>query len=209
MELIRIEERNGQQVVSARELHRFLGVNTDFTNWCKRMFDYGFTEDQDYCLLAKNGEQKRGGHNATDYALTIDAAKEIAMLQRSEKGKQARQYFIECERKLKQPMDILDLMVHSANQLREQARRMEQIESSVRQIEAKVTSVNTEFYTLAGYYQLRVEKFNLSMPQAQQTGKLLKRKSEELGYIVGNTHSERYGRVNTYHCFVLQAVLGF
>ena len=99
--LIAITEQNGNQVVSARELHDFLEVKTDFTNWCKRMFEYGFEEQKDYVILAKNGENKLSKSNPIDYALTLDTAKEISMLQRTEKGKQARKYFIEAEKKLK------------------------------------------------------------------------------------------------------------
>ena len=105
-ELIKITAGiQGMQVVSARELHEFLQVQTDFTDWCKRMFEYGFTENQDFNLLNFEEVRKEGKRNVkrivTDYALTLDTAKEIAMLQRSERGKQARQYFIECEKKLK------------------------------------------------------------------------------------------------------------
>lgn len=99
-ELIKVEmTTNGQIAVSARELYKYLEIGTDFTNWCKRMFEYGFDENKDY-VLAKNGENKVSKSNPVDYALTIDMAKEIAMLQRSDKGKQARQYFLECEKKL-------------------------------------------------------------------------------------------------------------
>lgn len=96
--LIAITEQNNQQVVSARELYSFLEVKSDFSTWCKRMFEYGFEENKDYSL-AKIGE--RNAHNKIDYALTIDTAKEISMLQRSDKGKQARQYFIEVEKRVK------------------------------------------------------------------------------------------------------------
>lgn len=102
MELIKITNNNGQNAVSARELYNFLEVKTDFTDWCKRMFEYGFIENQDFTILLKN-EEKVSKSNPIDYALTLDCAKEIAMLQRSDKGKQARQYFIECEKALLQP----------------------------------------------------------------------------------------------------------
>ncbi|MEZ4941802.1 MAG: antA/AntB antirepressor family protein [Saprospiraceae bacterium] len=100
-ELIRVTERDdGQQAVSARDLYEFLGVRRDFSTWCKQMFAYGFEENQDFFLLTKIGEQKsRGGHNAIDYALDLDCAKEIAMIQRSERGRQARRYFIEVEKR--------------------------------------------------------------------------------------------------------------
>lgn len=103
-ELIKVSQNeSGQQVVSARELYEFLEVKTEFTKWCERMFEYGFSEHQDYQkVTVKNDDNSKGGRSTLiDYALTIDTSKEIAMLQRSEKGKQARVYFIECEKKLK------------------------------------------------------------------------------------------------------------
>jgi len=104
MELIKITEKDGQQLVSARELHEFLEIKDHFTQWIERMLEYGFNQSVDseavqIFLKASNGI---GGTYKTDYALTLDCAKEISMLQRSDKGKQARQYFIACEKKLKQ-----------------------------------------------------------------------------------------------------------
>lgn len=95
-EIIKITEKTGLgQVVSARELYEFLEVRTDFTDWCKRMFEYGFEEGVDFSpILGKS----TGGRPSRDYALTLDTAKEISMIQRSDKGRQARRYFIECER---------------------------------------------------------------------------------------------------------------
>lgn len=106
MELIKITERNGNKVVSARELHYFLEIDTRFDKWIQRMFDYGFTENLDYQCLTKNVQMPNGGSRAVldDYALSLDCAKEISMIQRSDKGKQARQYFIECEKKLNNPI---------------------------------------------------------------------------------------------------------
>ena len=104
-ELIKITEENGNRAVSARELHNFLEVETPFRKWIDRMFEYGFDENIDFSLL-KIGERK--AHNKIDYALTIDTAKEIAMLQRTPKGKQARQYFIEMEKVATNKLQISD-----------------------------------------------------------------------------------------------------
>lgn len=99
-ELIPIREHDGEQAVSGRDLHQFLGLGRDYTNWFKQMISYGFIEDQDFTpILAKTSEV--GGRPKTDHALTLDMAKELSMIQRTEKGKQARQYFIECERRAK------------------------------------------------------------------------------------------------------------
>ncbi|EMW9888600.1 antA/AntB antirepressor family protein [Salmonella enterica] len=88
---------------NARDLHEFLEVGKDFSTWIRtRITEYGFVENQDFILLPKNGEQKigRGGHNRKDYHLALDTAKELAMVERNEQGRQVRRYFIECEKKL-------------------------------------------------------------------------------------------------------------
>lgn len=101
-ELIKITERDGKQAVSARELYAFLEIQTPFTMWAERMFEYGFTENVDYVSLSQKSEKPQGGRPQIDYALSISCAKEISMLQRNDKGKQARQYFIEAENKYRE-----------------------------------------------------------------------------------------------------------
>ena len=101
-ELIKITEHNGNQAVSARDLHKFLEITERFSSWFERMLQYGFVENQDFTsaksfTLVNNGAQRE----IDDYALTLDCAKEISMIQRSKKGKEAREYFIECEKQLR------------------------------------------------------------------------------------------------------------
>lgn len=103
-ELITIIEQNGQRAVSARELYKFLEVTERFSSWFERQLQYGFTENIDYqgCKFFNT----QANQELTDYALTIDCAKEISMLQRTEKGKLARLYFIEMEKRAKEPQAI-------------------------------------------------------------------------------------------------------
>jgi len=87
-ELIRVRKSDGgKDIVSARELYSFLEITTDFTTWCKRMFEYGFIEGTDYVFI-KSGEPELQLFNnpnpKMDAALTLDCAKEISMLQRTE-----------------------------------------------------------------------------------------------------------------------------
>ena len=104
-ELIQVAERQigdgAIQTVNARELHAFLEVGKDFSNWMRdRIQQYGFVENQDFVcspILASKKQDARGGHNRKEYHLSLDMAKELAMVERNDKGKQARQYFIECE----------------------------------------------------------------------------------------------------------------
>ena len=91
--------------VGARDLHAFLEVATAFKDWIsRRIEDFDFTEGRDFCSFL--GESQ-GGRPAKEYALTISMAKELAMVERNEKGKQARQYFIECERRANDPVHRL------------------------------------------------------------------------------------------------------
>lgn len=102
--LLPINENNGQRAVNARDLHSFLESKRQFADWIKeRINQYGFIENQDYQIFAsQNNEASWGGQNKVEYALSIDMAKELSMVERNEKGKQARRYFIACEKGLVQ-----------------------------------------------------------------------------------------------------------
>ncbi|EJF78188.1 hypothetical protein ME7_00179 [Bartonella birtlesii LL-WM9] len=109
------------QAVNARELYTFLEVNSNFRDWIKnRIKEYGFLENKDFISFAKilakpNASQEnqdfvsftkkrvkpKGGRPSTEYHITLDMAKELSMVERNEKGRQARRYFIECEKKLR------------------------------------------------------------------------------------------------------------
>ena len=111
-ELINIKtSKTGEPSVSGRELHEFLGVETPYRKWIPRMIEYGFTEGKDF-NTDKNvrvGEEgnREVARELTDHLLTIDMAKEIAMIQRTDRGKQARQYFIQVEKDYNSPEKIM------------------------------------------------------------------------------------------------------
>ncbi|WP_455481274.1 antA/AntB antirepressor family protein [Bartonella sp. B12(2025)] len=117
------------QTVNARELHAFLEVKTNFKDWIiRRIQDYKFKEEYDFCSFLS---ESSGGRPSKDYHLTLDMAKELAMVERNERGKQARQYFIECERRAKQisapqidysdPRTILGVITHMQGQIEQKA----------------------------------------------------------------------------------------
>lgn len=103
-ELIKITYDNDRPTVSARELHEFLEIKSKYADWFKNMAAYGFSENVDYMTFSKNLEN---GGRTIDHQLTIEMAKEIAMLQRNEKGKQARQYFIQLEKDWNSPEKVM------------------------------------------------------------------------------------------------------
>ena len=98
------QNENNEQVVSGRELHEFLEVKTRYNDWFEDMVKYGFTENVDFIGFTEKRVKPQGGRPSVDHALKLDMAKEISMIQRNEKGKQARQYFIEVEKELKQQL---------------------------------------------------------------------------------------------------------
>ena len=94
--VIPLTENDGVQAVMGRELHAFLEIGKDYSTWFKDMCAYGFSAGQDFSPVS--GENKGRGRPRIDHIVSLDMAKEISMIQRTDKGKQARQYFIECER---------------------------------------------------------------------------------------------------------------
>ena len=109
-ELIKVtQNEQGSNVVSARDLYEFLEVKERFSRFMERNLDFDFELGKDYTLYQMVHPQN--GQLIDDFALTLDMAKEISMIQRTEKGKQARQYFIECEKQLKQPKELSRLEI--------------------------------------------------------------------------------------------------
>ena len=90
-------------LVNARDLHTFFDVGKRFASWIvERIAEYGFVENQDFMIISQVREKIGRGRPAKDYHLTLDTAKELAMVERNEKGRQVRRYFIECEKRLRQ-----------------------------------------------------------------------------------------------------------
>lgn len=132
-ELIKIDYSNDRPAVSARDLHQFLEVGTPYHKWFPRMCEYGFTENQDYAVTDIFVHNPEGGpQTMKDAALSIDMAKEICMLQRNEKGKIARQYFIQLEKDWNSPEKVM------ARALRIADRRLKMLEEKVEADRPKV-----------------------------------------------------------------------
>lgn len=100
-ELIPLTNHNGIQAVMGRDLHAFLKIGKDYSTWFKDMTEYGFVAGQDFSPISGK-TSPAGGRPRIDHIVKLDMAKEISMIQRTERGKQARQYFLECERKAQQ-----------------------------------------------------------------------------------------------------------
>lgn len=138
-ELIKITEQDGRQAVSARELHQFLESKRDFSNWIKdRIEKYGFVENQDFCSFNKIVERETGATTRIEYAVSLDMAKELCMIENNERGKQARRYFIACEKKARNPFGVPSSFREA---LLLAAKQQEQIEAQRKLIEANAPRV--------------------------------------------------------------------
>ncbi len=140
------------QTVHARELHAFLEVGKMFAHWIKdRIEAYNFQENQDFVVFAKTGKNPQGGRPAVEYWLTLDMAKELAMLERNDKGKLARKYFIECERRLRERSPALPDFTNPAEAAKAWAAEYERAqieEAKVKELEAQrqVMEPKASFY---------------------------------------------------------------
>lgn len=118
MQLVTLNESH-EPIVSGRTLHRELGVGTEYAKWMTRMTEYGFVEGQDFNSVKIDEVRQEGNRHVkreiTDHALKLDMAKEIAMIQRTEKGKEVRQYFIQVEKEYNSPEKIMARALLMAN----------------------------------------------------------------------------------------------
>lgn len=115
--LIPVTYENDTPQISGRELHSFLEVGTDYRHWFPRMCEFGFEDGLDFRSFLT---ESSGGRPAEDHMLSLDMAKELCMLQRSEKGKQARQYFLDLERAWNSPEQLMARALKAAEYMQSQ-----------------------------------------------------------------------------------------
>lgn len=116
-ELIKVVYGTDGPTVSARDLHEGLEVGTKFATWFPRMAEYGFAENVDYKTCYPNlGSENHGGQNMVDYNISVDMAKQICMIQRSEKGRQYREYFLALEKAWNTPERVFARALRMADQ---------------------------------------------------------------------------------------------
>lgn len=207
MELIKIVEVEGNKAISARDLYNFLSVDdgSHFSDWGKRNIEELFTQNIDYQTLRYVSEN--GGRPGIDYALTIDTAKNISMMSRCEKGMQARQYFIECEKKLKKPMTQIELILQSAQILADMDRKQTALESRIEAIENRpAINAPIEHFSVMGYCHSIGRK--ISLDEAKSFSLKCKKMCVDMGMTIGKVPDARYGAVNTYPSDVLCQIIG-
>lgn len=129
-ELIKVTtNEKDENLVSGRDLHDFLEVSERYSTWFERMLKYGFTENVDFTGCKVFNTLAR--QELQDHALKLDMAKEISMIQRSEKGKQARQYFLQVEKAWNNP----EMVVQRALQI--QTRKVEALQLENNELKPK------------------------------------------------------------------------
>lgn len=111
-QLIKVDYTKDQPTVSARELHNGLEIKTAFKDWFPRMVEYGFESGKDFCSKMS---ESTGGRPSTDYEISVDMAKQICMIQRTDKGKEYRQYFIDLEKAWNTPEQVMARALRIAN----------------------------------------------------------------------------------------------
>ncbi|MCR5447480.1 MAG: phage antirepressor KilAC domain-containing protein [Schwartzia sp.] len=219
-ELIKINEENK---VDGRELHDFLQIGTAYKDWFPRMVEYGFVEGVDFNSL-KNEQVRTEGNRevrreVTTHLMTIGMAKEICMIQRNERGKQARQYFIECEKRLKalnpplSPEEQMAQGLLAAKKLLDQAKlELTQAKQLVHELQPKatyydlvlqnksllsVTKIAKDYGKSAIWLNTKLHEYGIQFKQGDQW--FLYQWCAQNGYTQSDTHviDDTHSRMNT------------
>jgi phage anti-repressor protein len=196
--------------VSARDL--YIGLNLSLAHWAKWsnnniVKNTFFAENMDWVgfTLEVNGNETR------DFAVSVEMAKHLAMMAKTPKAHDYRNYFIECEKKANSTQKALtpaEMFLQMAQLSVDLERRQLALEETVNQLDAKIEDVKAkatmspnEHYSIAGYASLRGLIVNVN--KANVFGRMATKFSKEHGYEILKAHSELFGTVNTYHLDVL------
>lgn len=194
-ELIKVNYDSDNPTVSGRELHGALDVATKYNDWFTRMCEYGFKEGRDfYSILSES----TGGRPSTDHVLTIRMAKELCMIQRSEKGKEFREHFIKIEDAWNTPEMVMKRAYQFAEQRALEAeRRIFALEEDNESL-AIALNESLQFYTVAKYNKTFGAGWSLS--ECQDVGKRLSAYCRFRAIEIRRceTNDERFGAVNSY-----------
>lgn len=181
-ELIKTFKQNdGSVAVDGRDLHDFLEVKERYNDWFRDMQKYGFTENVDFISFTGKKVKPQGGRPQVNHALTLDMAKELSMIQRTDRGKQARQYFIAMDKRAKAkqqlpqtPEEKIMLLLQNAN---EDNKKINQIDNRVKDLEHNKPLTPGEYnyisHAVGGAVNTYVQTHHLILT-TKQRGKLYK-----------------------------------
>ncbi len=210
-ELIAINYDNDKPTVNGRDLHAALQVKTSYTDWFKRMCEYGFIENRDYMTVLKNVFRADGSEmpqKQQEHSISINMAKQLCMIQRSEIGRKFREYFINIEEAWNSPEKIMERALQIAHQRAIEAeRRIFALREENETLEIALNQ-SLQYYTVAKYNKKFHKKWN--MEQCQKIGK------EMAAYCRGHalqikkceTNDERFGAVNSYPMIAWNGYIG-
>lgn len=172
-ELIKITEKDGRRAVNARELHQFLECKRDFATWIKDKIEkYGFVENQDFEVFHNFGGNPKGGRPMIEYALSVDMAKELSMVENNERGRTARKYFIECEKIIKERHRIPTNFAEALRLAAEQQEKIEAQQKAIQQSAKEIVALSdqiTEMQPKVSYYdKILASKATLTVTQVAQ-----------------------------------------
>lgn len=170
-------------VISGRDLHRALDVKTRYNDWFPRMCEYGFAEGKDYCCVCYSNlsnDRGRGGQNKIDHTLTLSMAKEVCMLQRTDRGKLFREYFIEIEQQWNSPEAVMSRALTIAN------RRIDEMKVTI----SRLTVENQIMAPKADYFDELVDR-NLLTNFTDAAKKLHVKRKDIIDFLLSHKYIYR------------------
>ena len=210
-ELITINYENDKPTVNGRDLYNALQVNARYTDWFKRMCDYGFAEGRDYETVLKNVIRVDGSEmpqKQFDHQISINMAKQLCMIQRTEIGRKFREYFINIEEAWNSPSAIMERALKIAHkQALEDRKRIMQLEEDKENLQISLNQ-SLQYYTVAKYNKEFHKQWN---PQeCKRIGKALTIFCQNRAIRIKKceTNDERFGTVNSYPLMVWKDYLG-
>lgn len=199
--------KQGLSVVSARDLHAYLENPDNVNTWFKRQVEKAMLEEgTDFIAISQQTPKgTTGGRPSIDYAITLSSAKEISMLNGGEKGKEARQYFIRCEKIAKEvkALSPLDVMQIAIDHLKSQESRISKTEQAVLMLEARTTT-RSNYFTIAGYATLN--KMSCGLKLASNLGRKASALCKQREIPTEEILDPRFGSVKTYPITILEEV---
>ena len=215
MDLVKIDkhEIGGEEInaVDGKHLWEFLGSKRHYFDWIKdRIEKFQFIENIDFTSLTQNCVKPLGGRPATQYILSLDTAKEIAMLENNDKGREVRRYFIEFEkngRAVAKPMSTLDSIIEMCQQMKVQGESLNLLSSRLENVEEAQARTDTaeNYFTITGFANLNGYR-SIDLNLGTSLGKRATRLCHERGYQIHSTPDPRWGRLNTYPKEILEIV---
>jgi phage anti-repressor protein len=197
--------------IDARELHQLLESKQQFGNWISNRIEaYNFVENVDYAPVNKiikvtDQQLTNSIGERKDYLLSLDMAKELAMVEHSEQGKKVRRYFIECEKKLNN-LSPMEMVITSAQAIIRIEKEQAELSSRIEAIEAKQQAITDDFsyFTVLAYSKLN--NINVDLSTATRLGKKATLLSREREVLIDKVRDSRFGQINAYQEQILNEI---